>query len=90
MQLAVRAVPKASKDAVVGWRIDDAGERELEVRVTAVPEKGKATKAVSKVLAAFFGVPKSSVVCVRGETSRHKLFELPIDDDALRQVDNLG
>ena len=77
MQLPVLVTPKASRDEVVGWHEDANGARELHVKVTAAPEKGKATKAVGKVLAAFFGIPKSSVRCTRGETSRHKMFEIP-------------
>ena len=86
MQLAVYVTPKASRDEVVGWREDANGNRELAVKVTAAPEKGKATKAVARKLAAFFGVPKSSVKCVRGETSHHKMFELPISEDDLGRL----
>jgi uncharacterized protein (TIGR00251 family) len=86
MQVAVLVTPKAGKDEVAGWHVDANGARELHVKVTAAPEKGKATKAVGKVLAAFFGVPKSSVTCVRGETSRHKMFELPVTEEDLNKV----
>ena len=77
MRIPVYVTPKANRDEVVGWRADASGVRELTVKVTAAPEKGKATKAACVVLAAFFGVPKSSVTCARGETSRHKMFEVP-------------
>jgi uncharacterized protein YggU (UPF0235/DUF167 family) len=77
MQLAVHVTPKAGRDEVLGWREGTSGERELALRVASAPEKGKATKAAAGVLAAFFDIPKSSVKCVRGETSRHKMFELP-------------
>ena len=60
MRVAVAVTPKSGKDAVMGWVVDANGERELSVKVTAAPEKGKATKAVCKLLAAFFDVPKSS------------------------------
>ena len=82
-RLAVVVTPKASCNKVVGWQEDAAGVRELAVKVTAAPDKGKATKAVGKVLAAFFDVPKTSVLCVRGETSRHKMFELPLSQEEL-------
>lgn len=75
--MPVYVSPKANRDEVVGWREDANGVRELAVKVTAAPEKGKATKAACVVLAAFFGVPKSSVTCVRGETSRHKMLDIP-------------
>lgn len=82
MQLAVFVTPKAGADAVGGWREGADGARELEVRVCAAPEKGKATKAAAKVLAAFFNVPKSAVVLKAGATSRHKRFEISMSDQA--------
>ena len=86
MLVAVYVTPKANADKVMGWREGADGAREISVRVTAAPEKGKATKAAGKVLAAFFGVPKNSVSCERGETSRHKMFERPISDDDLNRL----
>ena len=83
MRIAVVVTPKSGKDQVVGWVEDANGERELHVKVTAAPEKGKATKAVCKTLAAFFGVSKSSVECVRGDLSRHKMIEIPITQEQL-------
>lgn len=86
MKLAVYVTPKASRDEVSGWRDDGKGGRELCVRVSAAPEKGKATKAVCRVLAAFFDVPRSSVTCTRGETSRHKTIELPLDEARAQEI----
>ena len=83
MRIAVVVTPKSGKDVVAGWVVDANGERELAVKVTAAPEKGKATKAVCKTLAAFFGVSKSSVECVRGDLSRHKMIEIPITEEEL-------
>ncbi len=83
MKLPVHVTPKANRNEVTGWRIDANGKRELAVRVTAAPEKGKATKATCKVLASYFGVAASSVQCVRGELSHHKMFELPIEQSDL-------
>lgn len=83
MRIAVVVTPKSGKDVVAGWVVDANGERELAVKVTAAPEKGKATKAVCKTLAAFFGVPKSSVECVRGDLSRHKMVEVPVTEEEL-------
>lgn len=76
MRVAVLVTPKSGKDQVAGWVVDANGDRELHVRVTAAPEKGRATKAACKTLAAFFGVSKSSVECVRGDLSRHKMVEI--------------
>ena len=68
--LAVRVTPKASRNAV---ERDGAA---LRVYVTTVPEGGKATAAVVKLLAKALGVPKSRLELVRGETSRDKVFRV--------------
>lgn len=86
MRVPVVVAPKSGKDMVAGWVEDANGDRELSVKVTAAPEKGKATKAVCKLLAAFFSVPKSSVECVRGDLSRHKMIELPITQEQLEEA----
>lgn len=69
-ELAVRVTPRASRNSVT------MGESGLRVAVTTVPEDGKATKAVIKLLAHALGVPKSSLTLVRGATSRDKVFRL--------------
>lgn len=68
--LAVRVTPKAARNAVL--RDGDS----LRVTVTTVPEGGKATAAVVKLLAKALGIPKSRLELVRGETSRDKLFRI--------------
>lgn len=77
MRLPVHVTPKSGRAEVIGWREGADGLRELEVKVKAAPEKGKATKEAISLVASFFDVPRSTVTCVRGETSRHKMFELP-------------
>jgi uncharacterized protein (TIGR00251 family) len=69
--LPVRAQAGARRSAVVGVQ---AGM--LRVAVTAAPEKGKANKAITDVLSKFFGVSKSSVVLLSGETAPRKKFLL--------------
>lgn len=63
----MHVTPRASRNEVVGWR-----GAELQVRVTAPPEDGKANAAVEKVLAEALGTPKSAVRVVRGHSARTK------------------
>ena len=70
MELDIRVQPRASRNAV---EID--GER-ITVRVTAVPESGKANDAVVALLAKRLGVPKRSVQIVRGHKSRDKRISI--------------
>lgn len=82
MRIAIHVTPKSGRDEVAGWR---GGE--LCVRVTAPPEDGKANAAARSVLAAAFGVPKSGVRVVRGETARHKQVEVEgVGPDELARV----
>ncbi len=68
--IEVHVQPKASSNrmTVVDGRI--------KVYVTAAPEKGRANKAVIKVLARELGVPKRVVSIKSGERSRTKLIEV--------------
>lgn len=69
-EIAVRVTPKASRNAVV------AEGDVIRVYVTTVPEGGKATAMVQKLLAKSLGVAKSRLTLIRGATSRDKVFRL--------------
>ncbi len=66
----VIVTPKASSN-----RIKRDGD-DIRVYVTVVPEDGKATAAVVKLLSKAIGVPKSRLKLLRGAASRRKLFEI--------------
>ncbi|NVK45505.1 MAG: DUF167 domain-containing protein [Rhodobacteraceae bacterium] len=76
--LSVRVTPKASRNAVVVEEGPEERPEESLVRVyvTTVPEGGKATKDVIKLLAKAMGQAKSTLTLVRGETSRDKVFRV--------------
>ncbi len=74
MRIRVKVKPNAKKE-----EIKKIEEDYYEVRVTVVPEKGKANKKVIEVLSKYFKVPKSRISLVRGETSREKVFEISQD-----------
>jgi len=69
-EIAVRVTPKASRNRIT---FEDG---EIRVYVTTVPEGGKATKEVAKLLARALGVPKSRLALIRGATSRDKVFRI--------------
>lgn len=66
--LHVRVQPKASRDEIVGPQ--DNGS--LKVRITAPPVDGKANQHLIKYLAKAFGVAKSRVTLLKGESGREK------------------
>lgn len=67
--LAVHIQPRASQSGVVGIH----GER-LKIKTTAAPVDGQANEEVCKLLAKLFGVAKSQVKLLQGQTSREKRF----------------
>jgi uncharacterized protein len=70
--VAVKAIPKASRDEVVG--VLENGS--IKVKVTAAPEKGRANAAICELLSREFGVPSRNVRVVRGATSHTKQIEI--------------
>ncbi len=71
MILTVHVKPGA-RITSLKWLDEDT----LKVAVTALPEKGKANKAVIEVLAEELGVAKSSIELIRGGTTRIKQFRI--------------
>ena len=69
--LRVRVQPRASREAIVGWR-EDA----LRLAVTAPPVDGAANEAVRRLLAGALGVAPSAVHVVRGERGRDKVVRV--------------
>ena len=55
----------------------------LKIAVTAPPDKGKANTAVALLLSKVFGVSKTSVVLVAGDTDRRKILRISGDPAAL-------
>ena len=71
MRIYVKVTPRAGKNEVL-----KISEGEYKVKVTAVPEKGKANEAVIKLLAEHFELPKSSICIIGGKSTRVKLIEI--------------
>ena len=65
------AARPGTRDAVLGVQGDA-----LKLGVSAAPEKGKANKAFSELLAKVLGVRKSAVALVSGDTAREKVFRV--------------
>jgi uncharacterized protein (TIGR00251 family) len=88
--LAVRLTPNGGRDHVDGLELDADGRAHLKVRVSVVPEKGKANKALIALVAKSCGLPKSSVSLVSGDTSRKKILRIDAEpEDVIRKLDLL-
>ena len=71
LRLALKIVPGASKDEIVGY----LGER-LKVRLRAAPESGRANEALLALLISSLGLSKDQVALVAGHHSPLKTVEI--------------
>ncbi len=74
----VRVVPRASTSEIVG-EFDGA----LKIRISSPPIDGAANAELIKLLSKKFGVSKSNVEIISGETSKLKqvkIYELKMSD----------
>jgi uncharacterized protein (TIGR00251 family) len=71
--------PNADRDAILGTVHRDDGRTYLSAKVRAVPDKGKANKAVIALCTKFFDVAKSNVSIESGAQSRAKIFLIRSD-----------
>ncbi len=88
VSLTVRLTPKADRDAIGGLIQMADGRTVLAARVRAVPENGKANKALAVLIAKRLKLAKSSVTLAGGATSRIKV--LRIDDASQATLDRLA
>ncbi len=65
----VKAHAGARRDALSGLH-----DGMVKVEVTTAPEKGKANKAIAKLLAKRLAIPPTSIELLSGETSQRKRF----------------
>lgn len=64
---AVKITPKAHTNEILGWE-----NKELKIRLRAIPEKGEANDKLIDFLAKELKISKSDVAIISGFTSRHK------------------
>ncbi|WP_194242462.1 DUF167 domain-containing protein [Gimesia benthica] len=69
--LPVRAQPKASRNQIEGVH-----DGRLKVSVTQAPEKGKANKALLKVLQNGLQLKRSQIELIKGDTAGLKVFRI--------------
>jgi uncharacterized protein (TIGR00251 family) len=67
----VRVVPRSSRSEIVGEH-----NGALKVRIASPPVDGAANAELIKLLAKKFGIPKSDVEIVAGETSKSKRIKI--------------
>jgi len=76
LKLSVRLTPKSSRDALDGKAVLSDGRVVLKAHVRALPDKGKANKALIVLLAKTLKLAKTQVTLASGATSRIKTIKL--------------
>ena len=79
---AVKVVPRASKNQIVG---KESGA--IKIRLNAPPVEGKANEALVKFLAETLGVRRAQIEIVTGHASRHKIVR--VRGVTANQIENL-
>ncbi len=69
----VRVIPRARQNSIT---VDDDGT--IRVHTTTAPTDGKANDAVIRALAKYWGVSRSSIHIIRGETSHNKVISVEL------------
>jgi uncharacterized protein (TIGR00251 family) len=72
--LSIQVLPRSSRNEIVGTLPDGT----IKVKLTAPPVDGEANKKLIELLSKEYGVAKSRIRIVRGETSRRKVIEVEI------------
>jgi uncharacterized protein len=75
VKVEVKVIPNAKKRALMR---DGPG---ITVRLTAQPLEGKANDELVRYLSEFLRIRKSAIKIVRGEKDRHKVVEIPLDEE---------
>lgn len=80
----IRVVPRASRSEIVGFESDV-----LKVRIAAPPVDNAANMELIKLLAKAFGISKSSIEIVGGQSSRSKRVRVRgIDINTIERILN--
>jgi uncharacterized protein (TIGR00251 family) len=74
-RIKVRISTNAKVSRIEDWH-EGTDNRYLKISIKEPPEKGKANKALISLLAKHYRVPKSSIILVRGHTTRDKIIDI--------------
>ncbi len=86
LRLFLRVSPGSAKNELTGIWTGADGEQRLSIKVTAVPDKGKANAAIVKLLGKQFRLPKTAFSITSGETSRLKTISVSGDPQRLVEL----
>jgi uncharacterized protein (TIGR00251 family) len=76
--LPVKVTPKSGRDAVLPY---SHGDTTVKIKVSALPEDGRANTAVIQLLSKTLDLPKSRIEIHQGEKSRNKQVRIRLQDN---------
>ena len=79
MLLRIKVKPNSKTDDVI-----KEPDGSIKVRIKAPPVEGKANKYLVEFLAGYFGLSKSKVTLLKGETNQFKTLEIEADEEAIK------
>lgn len=85
VRIAVRLMPRARHDRILGSRAAANGVPLLQVAVTAPPLEGLANEALLRLLAREFGLPRRDLAIVGGAKNRNKVVHVVGDPARLAE-----
>ena len=83
VRVRVRLSPKAAANRVGGVFDNGDGARALKAAVTAAPEGGKANRALIKMLAREWRLPKTGISIASGAAARNKTLFIQGDAEMI-------
>jgi uncharacterized protein (TIGR00251 family) len=81
-RISIKGQPNASKSEFAGFY----GGEAVKIRIAAPANDGAANRELIEFLAKNFSLPKSHVVLLKGETSRHKVVEIKTSAANIRKA----
>ena len=75
LTIQIKISPNDTKNEIIK---DEAG---IKIKLTAQPVEGKANKALIEFLSKQFKIAKTSIIILKGETSKDKTLLIKVSDD---------
>ena len=80
--IEIHLQPGAKGNEIVGFK-----EGVLYAKVTALPQKGQANRALVELMAQTLGIPKSAIDIIRGQSSRSKVIAVQgLSGEEVREI----
>lgn len=70
--IKIRVIPRSSKSEIVGPMADGT----LKIKLKSPPVDGRANEELIELLSGEYGVPRSGIKIIRGQSSKNKVINI--------------